>query len=140
MRRGLLWPLILLCLPGFAFAEGTSSPVVEQGPSDHGPAIERADTPASPSPPALDLRIDPTQLPSGQAVPAGPRAFQSDKAQLGAGQDATDRGLSFSVELKPRSRFGSLARDSAPDTSGLEDDLERLIEKGALGVRGRYRF
>lgn len=141
MRHSVLWTLALLGLPGVALADGTTGPAAEQILPGGEPAIERTETSTPTSPPALDLRLDPTQLPSAQVPPNGPRAIRADRAERpGAEEHAADRGLSFGVEVKPRSRVDSLAREDETDAPGLEDDLQRLIDKGTLGVRGRYRF
>lgn len=141
MRPRALWTLVLLGLPGIAVAGGATGAAAQPLFPVGEPAIERTETAAPASSPALDLRVDPTQLPSAQGPPAGPRALRTDGAQRpGADQHATDRGLSFGVEVRPRSRVGSLARDDGADAPGLEDDLQRLMDRGTLGVRGRYRF
>jgi hypothetical protein len=36
--------------------------------------------------------------------------------------------------------MGSLARQHEEQDPGLEGQLERLLERPAFGVRGRYRF
>lgn len=142
MRHIVLWTLVLLGLPGIAVAEGTIGPAAGQSSPGNEPAIERTGTSAPAAPQAFDLSIDPTQLPSWHDRPGGPVAIGTDRGQRysGAAPDAADRGLSFGVEVKPRSRVGNLARETETDAPGLEDNLQRLIDRGTLGVRGRYRF
>ena len=36
--------------------------------------------------------------------------------------------------------MGALARQHEPEEPGLSGQLERLIERPAFGMRGRYRF
>jgi hypothetical protein len=135
MRRGILWTLLLLGLPHAAAADGANAvpPVVP----DVDAAIERA-APAPDSPPALDLRIDPAPLPS--ALPNGAPASQGDLAEFHDRQEAADRGFSFGLEIKPRTRLGALARRDEPGDPGLDEQLENLIERPVFGLRGRYRF
>ena len=142
MRHSVFWTLILLGLPGVALAEETTSPAAGQISPGNEPAVERTETPAPALPPALDLSIDPTQLPSWHDRPSGRVTIGADRGQryLGTAPDAADRGLSFGVEVKPRSRVGSMAREDEADAPGLEDNLQRLMDRGTLGVRGRYRF
>lgn len=141
MRHGVWWTLVLLGLPGIAVADGATGAAAKAIPPGSQPRIERAETPAAIPPPALDLRFDPTQLPS-RAPSIGPRTIGTDRVNRspGAVPDATDRGLSFGVEVQPRSRIGNLARENEANDPGLEDDLQRLIDRATLGVRGRYRF
>lgn len=142
MRHSVFWTLVLLGLPGLAVADETTSPAAGQISPGNEPAVERTETPAAASPATLDLSIDPTQLPSWHDRPSGPVTIGTDRGRSypGTAPDAADRGLSFGVEVKPRSGVGSLAREDEPDDAGLQDDLQRLIDRGTLGVRGRYRF
>ena len=138
MRRGLLWSLVLLGLPQVAAADG---PIGAAGPPVFPgieAAIERAEAPPADALPGLDLRIDPTPLPPAQ--PYGAPTVGTDRADDNAEQDAADRGLSFGLEVKPRSRIGALARQHETEDSGLDGQLDRLIEQPVLGLRGRYRF
>lgn len=132
MRHGFFWMLLVLGLPQVAAAEGAvgadAAPIFPVG----APAIEQAE-----APPGLDLRIDPAQLGAAQHQPL---ALESDWADDDAEFDAADRGLSFGLEVKPRSRMGALARQDRGEDAGLGDQLQRLIEQPVLGVRGRYRF
>jgi hypothetical protein len=80
------------------------------------------------------------QLPPSQDWPYGVPALESDWADRYTEQDAADRGLSFGLEIKPRSRIGALARQDQAEDPSLGDQLERLLEQPVLGVRGRYRF
>ena len=84
--------------------------------------------------------LDPTELPASQEP--SPRAIAPGAAdrQVEADPHATERGLSFGVEVRPRTQFGSRARQEAADAPGLQDDAERLMERSTIGVRGRYRF
>jgi hypothetical protein len=167
MRHAVLWTLLLLGLPVAASA-GALAEAAPPALPDEESAIERAKTLGT-APPALDLRIDgamdaaavpfapdeapaptlgtplpsdldrwldPAQLPSPQGPPAGSQAAAGERT------DRADRGLSFGLEVTPRSPIGALARqnrDQDQDPS-LGGQLERLLERPAFGVRGRYRF
>jgi hypothetical protein len=140
MRHGILWTLVLLGLPQVAVAGGAVGAAVPPVFPGIAPAIERAEAPAPTAPSDLDLRIDPAPLPSAQGRPYGAPAIEGDWADLNAEQDAADRGLSFGLEVKPRSRIGALARQNETEDSGLGGQIERLIERPVFGLRGRYRF
>jgi hypothetical protein len=142
MRPRTLWTLVLLGLPRLAAPDGATSPAVEPIPPGSQPALETAEEPAAISRPALDLRIDPTQLPASHDPPRRPRPIGPERMDNypGADQHATESGLSFDVEIRPRSQFGSEARHEAAPTPGLQDDVERMMERSTVGVRGRYRF
>ena len=157
-RMRMLWTVVLLGLPQVAVAESAlgagSAPLFPNGNA----ADERAAASPADPPSDLDLRIDPRQLPSAQELPDGalgiegdwpdgaaePDAgigIEKDPADDAAGRRAADRGLSFGLEVQPRSRMGALARQhEARDDPSLGAQLERLIEQPVLGVRGRYRF
>ena len=140
MRHGVLWTLLLLDLPQVAAADGAigaaADPLLPGGEL----AIQSRETPAPTFQPNLDLRIDPPQMPSSQDLLHGAPAIESDWADRYFEEDAADRGLSFGFEVKPRSRIGALARKDETEDSGLEGQLERLIERPVLELRGRYRF
>jgi hypothetical protein len=121
MRRGLSWMLVLMALPCVALADGNA-------PGEIAPA----------GPLSLDLRLDPAQLPAAAAPPPPIGVAPADRHAAAA--PASDRGLSFGVEVKPRRAAASRALVAQPDAPGLEDDLERLIEHSTLGLRGTYRF
>jgi hypothetical protein len=153
----MLWTVVLLGLPQMAVAEGaTGAPTAPVFPNSD-PAVGRAGAPPTNPPSELDLRIDPGQLPSLRELPDG--ALEGDWADRAIGpypygmpgieddgtdgdakRSAADRGLSFGLEVKPRTRMGSLARQHEEQDPGLEGQLERLLERPAFGVRGRYRF
>jgi hypothetical protein len=137
MRLGMLWRIGLL---GVAVAGGATGAGAGQALPGDDPAIEPAET-ADASPPALDLSIDPAQLLT-RDLPAGPRRIDPEPADryTGADEHASDRGLSFGLELKPRSQIGSLARQDDVEDPSLTDQLEKVIERPALSLRGRYRF
>jgi hypothetical protein len=138
MSRAVLWTLVLLGLPQVAAAAAigvAAEPMVAVG----GAPLERAEAPAS-SPPGLDLRIKPAPLPPSQHRPYGAAAIESDWADRVTEQDAAGRGLSFGLEVKPRSRIGALARQDEAEDPGIGDQLQRLIERPVFGLRGRYRF
>jgi hypothetical protein len=140
MRHGFFWMLLVLVLPQVAAAEGAigaAGPPVFPGVEA---AIEGAEMPATTSPLNLDLRIDPAPLPPAQQPPYGAPPIQSGWADRDAELDAADRGLSFGLEIKSRSRIGALARQGEPGDSGLDDQLQTLIERPVFGLRGRYRF
>jgi hypothetical protein len=75
-----------------------------------------------------------------QDSPDGASAIEAEWADRYTEQDAADRGLSFGLEIKPRSRIGALARQDQAEDPSLGNQLERLIEQPVLGFRGRYRF
>jgi hypothetical protein len=137
MRLGVLWRIGLL---GVAVAGGAAGAAAGQALPGNDPAVERAES-ADASPSALDLRIDPAPLLS-RDLPAGPRTIDPAPADryTGADEQSPDRGLSFGLELKPRSPIGSLARQDDVEDPSLTDQLEKVIERPALSLRGRYRF
>ena len=63
-----------------------------------------------------------------------------DRPAMSSNQAPADRGLSFDVEIRPRSRFGDLARKDDVEDPSLGDQLGKLIERPVFGLRGRYRF
>lgn len=139
MRHGALLTLLLLGLPQVAAADAAVGAAVAVLPAAD-LAVERPGTPATAASPGLDLRFDPAQLPSAQPRPYGAPAIESDWADPDAELDAADRGLSFGLEIKPHRRIGALARRDETEDPGLGDQLQRLIERPVLGLRGRYRF
>jgi hypothetical protein len=140
MRRGVLGTLLLLGLPHAAAADGAIGAAAAPVFPGVDAAIERAEAHATTASPGLDLRIDPTPLPPAPQRPYGAPAIQSNWADRYFEQDAADRGLSFGFEVKPRSRIGALARQDEAGDSGLDDQLQNLIERPVFGLRGRYRF
>jgi hypothetical protein len=100
-------------------------------------ALEHPETLGEAVPSEFDPGIDPAQLP---ASPDGARAIGDDQAGRYAEPSVADRGLSFGFEVKPRNSMGALARQHEAEDPGLGGQLERLIERPAFGVRGRYRF
>jgi hypothetical protein len=139
MRRGVLWILIVLGLPQVALAEGgtgSAAPIVPGGEL----AADADATSGAPSGRGLDLWLDPRQLPEWQEPQYDASGLESDWADSDTELDAADRGLSFGLEIKPRSRIGALARQDEPGDSGLGDQLEKLIERPVFELRGRYRF
>ena len=62
------------------------------------------------------------------------------KGDISPYEAPSDRGLSFGFELRPRSRFGDLARKDDTEDPDIGDQLDRLIERPVFGLRGRYRF
>ena len=139
MRHRLWWMLVLLAMPAVALADNASGPAGERlFPADEA-GIERAQSPAA-ALPHLDLRLDPAPLRSPDP-PTDPAAVATDRAERAAGADrpGSDRGLSFGVELRRRST-DNLAHAGTADAPGLQGNLERLIDRSTLGLRGRYRF
>ena len=102
--------------------------------------MEHAETPGAAVASELDLRINPTQLPASPYLPDGSRGSGDHRADPNAEPSVADRGLSFGFEVKPRSSIGALARQHEIEEPGLDGQLERLIERPAFGMRGRYRF
>jgi hypothetical protein len=131
MRHQIMW--ILLGLHHGAAADPAVGPVA----ADSEAGIERADFP-----PALDLRILPRQPPAARVWPIEPGAIGAEGADRysAAEQDAADEGLSFGLEVKRRPQLESRAWQDEDDAPGLQDDIDRLIERSTLGVRGSYRF
>jgi hypothetical protein len=134
MRHRILWTLGLLSV---AVAGGGTVAGADDILPGQEPAIERAETPAA-APSALDLRIDPTQLPSSHDLP--PIDAEPADRYTGANEHSPDRGLSFGLEFKPQSSIGRLARRDAVEDPSLTDQLQKAIERPALSLRGRYRF
>jgi hypothetical protein len=106
--------------------------------SDEAPAA----TFGMPLPSDLDRWLDPAQLPSPQRPPVEVQAATGERTEDPAARQPADRGLSFGLEVTPRSPIGALARqnhDQEQDPS-VGTQLGRLLERPAFGVRGRYRF
>jgi hypothetical protein len=139
MRCGIWCILLLLGPPQAALADVASGAVPPVFPGVE-QAIERAETPDPAAAPSLDLRIDPAPMSPAQPRPYGAPGQSSDRTSLGNDDDAADRGFSFGLEVKPRTRLGALARRNQPGDSGLDEQLENLIERPVFGLRGRYRF
>jgi hypothetical protein len=95
---------------------------------------------AVPLPSDLDLWLDPVQLPSAQQPQAGAQAAAGERTDRATAQQPADRGLSFGLEVTPRNPTGALARQNQDQDPGLGAQLERLLERPAFGLRGRYRF
>lgn len=142
MHLRVLWTLVLLGLPRLAAADGATDWAAEPIPLDSHAVIEGAETPAVVPSSELDLRFDPMQLPLSQNPPTHAHAIEAKRADryTGADQPPADRGLSFDVEVRPRSQTGNLARKDDVEDPGLSDQIQKVIERPAIGVRGRYRF
>ena len=139
MRHGFFSTLILL---GTAQVAAAATGVAAEPALPGGElTMARAETPATATP-GLDLRIDAMQLQFEQDPQGRARAIEAEwtNRDFGAYEPHADRGLSFGLEIKPRSRIGALARQDGGDDSGLGDQLQRLIERPVFGLRGRYRF
>src|SRR5687768_6538897 len=110
MRYAVFWILLVLGLPQVAAAatDVAAEPAFPGGE----PAIEGVETPATATP-GLDLRIDAKQLWFAQDPPDGASASAAEwaKRDVGGYEPHADRGLSFGLEIKPRSRIGALARE-----------------------------
>jgi hypothetical protein len=141
MCHAVFWILLVLGLPQVAAAAAATDVAAEPVFPGGEPAIERVETPATATP-GLDLRIDAKQLWFAQDPSDGASASAAEGANrdVGGYEPHADRGLSFGLEIKPRSRIGALAREDGGEDSGLDDQLQKLIEHPVLGVRGRYRF
>jgi hypothetical protein len=140
MRRALFWILLVLGLPQVAGAAAAIGVAAEPMVAGGAAALERAARGASPA--GLDLRLDAGLLQFAQDPPDGASASDAGWADDDAAiyEPDPDRGLSFGLEIKPRSRIGALARQDEAEDPSLGDQLQRLIEHPVLGVRGRYRF
>ena len=102
--------------------------------------LERALAPAGPAQ-GLDLRIDGVQPRILPDAPDGAGAIEAERAERSVATDPrSERGLSFDLEIKPRSGFGALAREDETEDPSLGDRLDKLIERPVFGLRGRYRF
>lgn len=138
MRQVLFCFLFVLALPQLAAAAGgvLAEPLVS---GDRAP--ERAPAPAGLTR-GLDLGLDRAQLHFAQNVPDDERGGDSPRAKgdISPYDAQSDRGLSFDFEVRPRSRFGNLARKDDVEDPDLGDQLDKLIERPVFGLRGRYRF
>jgi hypothetical protein len=141
MREVLLCTLLMLALPQFAAAAGALGVFTEPGMTgDRTP--DRAAAPAATAR-RFELGLDGAHLRFAQNAPEeheqggdAPRA----KGDISPYQAQSDRGLSFGFEIKPRSRYGDLARKHDAEDQGFDDRLDNLIERPVFGFRGRYRF
>ena len=138
MRHVVFCLLLVLGLPQVAAAAAIGA-AVEPIRTGGGAALDAAAPPVG-SPAALDLRIDGT--PPRVALDAPDGASEAERAgrDIGTYQPHSDRGVSFGLEIKPRSRIGALARQDQAEDPSLGDQLQRLIERPVFGFRGRYRF
>jgi hypothetical protein len=129
----------VLGLPQVAGAAAAIGVAAEPMVAGGAAALERAARGASPA--GLDLRLDARLLRFAQDPPDA-SASEAELADHDAAiyEPDADRGLSFGLEIKPRSRIGALARQDEVEDPSLGDQLQRLIEHPVLGVRGRYRF
>jgi hypothetical protein len=139
MRDGIVWIFALLALPGIAAANGARPDAALGSLADNLGVSAGVDATAAPT--GLDLEVDPLP-PAAQGASNGARAIAPARPEryTGAESQASDRGLSFGLELRRRNASDNLARVAEPDEPGLQDDLERLIDRSGLGLRGRYRF
>ena len=141
MRDGIVWILALVALPGVALANDVQTGAAVGSLADTARPSAGAEAEARATSSGLDLHLDPLPLPA--QVPAdGPRAIAPNAPERHNGTEpqAADRGLSFGLELRRRNWADNLARAGEPDEPGLQDHLERLIDRSALGLRGKYRF
>jgi hypothetical protein len=140
MRRAVFWILLVLGLPQVAGAAAAIGAAAEPMVAGGAATPERAARGASPA--GLDLRLDARLLGFAQDSPDGASAIEAEWADNDAAiyEPDSDRGLSFGLEIKPRSRIGALARQDEAEDPSLGDQLQKLIEHPVLGVRGRYRF
>jgi hypothetical protein len=137
MRQVCCCILLVLALPQVAAAAGAIG-VPAAHLSAGTQALERP-APAR----GLDLGFDGAQLRLAQSQPESAQGGASLRARgdvVGPYEPPSDRGLSFGFEIQPRSRIGALARKDDVEDPGLDDQLEKLIERPVFGFRGRYRF
>jgi hypothetical protein len=104
--------------------------------------LDRAAAPAATGR-RFELGVDGAHLRFAQNAPEedeqggeAPRA----KGDISPYETQSDRGLSFGLEIKPRSRYGDLARKDDAEDHDLDERLDNLIERPVFGFRGRYRF
>jgi hypothetical protein len=142
MRRCMWWIILLLGLPHVAAADDETRPAAEQLLPGGALETERTEAAVSADPPTLDLRIGSSNLPSLETGAESLPAIAAEPADRYVDPDLpkSDRGLSFGFEIKPRSPIGRLARKDDLQDPNLAHQLERVIERPAFGVRGRYRF
>lgn len=141
MRQVLLCTLLVLALPHFAAAAGAIGVVIEPLMAGER-TLDRAAAPAATAR-GLELGLDGAHLRFAQNAPEedepgedAPRA----KGDISPYKAQSDRGLSFGFEIKPRSRYGDLARKDEAEDRDLDDQLDKLIDRPVFGFRGRYRF
>ena len=137
MRHGTLWTLMLLGLPHVA--DGTAGRAAAQVFADHEAAAARSAAPVADLPRTLDLRVVPPQMspvPSPPADVLAPDAERMHRDHAGSGEGA----LSFGLELQRRRPAEARAWVDDENAPGLQDDIQRLIDRSALGVRGTYHF
>ena len=142
MRRRMWWLILLLLgMPHVAVADSSTRAADELLPGG-ALDLERTGTAVAAAPPTLDLRIGSTYLPEFGDVSASTPAIASEPAgrYTSADQHPSDRGLSFGFEIRPRSTVGNLARKDDIQDPTVTDQLQRVIERPAFGIRGRYRF
>jgi hypothetical protein len=139
MRDGIVWILALVALPAGAAANSGQTGAAVEMLADS-PSLSAAPE-AAVAPSGLDLQIDQLPLPAPGALDErGAIAPGAPERYLGAEPQAADRGLSFGLEVRRYRAADHLARAIEPDEPGLHDNVERLIDRSALGLRGRYRF
>jgi len=138
MRDGIVWVLALVALPGAALANGGQTSAAVELLADSPSLSAAAEAAVAPS--GLDLQIDPLPLPAPGA-PDGPAAIAPRVPERYTGAEPqAERGLSVGLELRRYRWADHIARVAEPDEPGLQDNVERLIDRSALGLRGRYRF
>jgi hypothetical protein len=138
MRRRIWLILILLGLPHVAAAD-TAGRVAAQAFADHEAALPRGERSAASFSPALDLQFVPPQPPPLQPSATVSPERQADPADHSRADPAAG-SLSFGLELQRRRAPESRAWVDDENVPGLQDDIERLIDRSTLGVRGTYRF
>jgi hypothetical protein len=137
MRDRIILILALMALPAVAEAtDGERGAVVGTVAAAADAAAEAAAAPST-----LDLNVDALPLPA-QGAANGARALapRAPERYAGADPQAAERGLSFGLELRQYRAADNIARVTEPDESGLQDNVERLIDRSAVGLRGKYRF
>jgi hypothetical protein len=139
MRQVFLCVLLALALPQAAAAgviDLVAEPVITGGQ-----ALEPAGARATPSR-GLDLGLDDVGPRFAQNAPDDREGADPPRAKgdISPYEAQSDRGLSFGFELRPRSRFGDLARKNDTEDPDLGDQLDKLIDRPVFGFRGRYRF
>jgi hypothetical protein len=126
------WLSLLLVLPWTAWADDAGMPL-EPVPPDIPAAVARAE--ATPdAEPALDLAVDPTWPTLQNARPVRPLAKPRRPEHEAQGP------LSFGLAVRTRHEVGDEARQIDDEPPGIGEQVEGLVRRSTIGVKGIYRF